>query len=382
VIRPGRANADSSGPSVGARTIALIASTAGIYLRPLGVLRGEAARDAVEAGFALPLGDPDGGFTAAEIWQRAAGRVERCTLPVAELASWARRRGQAVEAALSRRLAAATQPCSWPRSLPDRRPLIMGVVNVTPDSFSDGGRFLEPALAIAHGHRLHAEGADIVDVGGESTRPGAAPVPAAEEMRRVLPVIEALAASGIVVSIDSRNAAVMRAAIAAGARMINDVSALSHDPASLEVAGGSDCPVVLMHSQGEPPTMQRQPTYACAPLDVFDHLEQRILAWVARGFERDRLLIDPGIGFGKTLAHNVEILSRLGLFLGLGVPILLGVSRKSFLARLAEDAPPSERLPGSLAAALAGVMQGIAVVRVHDVAATRQCVRIWQALSC
>jgi dihydropteroate synthase len=258
----------------------------------------------------------------------------------------------------------------------------MGVVNVTPDSFSDGGRFLEPAFAIAHGHRLHAEGADIVDVGGESTRPGAAPVPAAEEMRRVLPVIEALAASGILVSIDSRNAAVMRAALAAGARMINDVSALGHDPATLEVAGASDCPVVLMHSQGEPATMQRQPTYACAALDVFDHLEQRMLAWTARGFDRDRLLIDPGIGFGKTVAHNVEILSRLGLYLGLGAPILLGVSRKSFLARLAGDAPPSERLPGSLAAALAGVMQGIAVVRVHDVAATRQCLQIWQALSC
>jgi dihydropteroate synthase len=346
------------------------------------MLQGEAAHTAVAAGFALPLGGPGGAFTAGEIWLRSGDRVERRALPVRELATWAKSRGAALEAALGRRLAALIGPRSWPPGLPDRRPLIMGVLNVTPDSFSDGGRFLEPAAAIAQGHRLHAEGADIVDVGGESTRPGAAPVSAAEQLRRVLPVIEALAASGVLVSIDTRNATVMRAAIAAGAAMINDVSALGHDPDSLEVAGASGCPVVLMHSQGEPATMQRQPTYGCAPLEVFDALEQRILAWVASGFDRQCVLIDPGIGFGKTLAHNVEILSRLGLYLGLGTPILLGVSRKSFLARLAEPAPPSERLPGSLAAALAGLMQGIAVIRVHDVAATRQCVQIWQALAC
>jgi dihydropteroate synthase len=258
----------------------------------------------------------------------------------------------------------------------------MGVVNVTPDSFSDGGRFLEPAAAIAHGRKLHAEGAEIVDIGGESTRPGAAPVSAEDEIRRVLPVVEALAASGILVSIDSRKAKVVRAALAAGARMINDISALRHDPESLEVAGASGCPVVLMHSQGEPATMQQRPTYAAASLDVFDHLEERILAWVAGGYDRRRLLVDPGIGFGKTVAHNVEILSRLGLYLGLGSPMLLGVSRKSFIARLAEDAPASERLPGSLAAALAGIAQGVTIVRVHDVAATRQCLRIWQSLMC
>ncbi len=258
----------------------------------------------------------------------------------------------------------------------------MGVVNVTPDSFSDGGRFLEPAAAIAHGLELHAEGADILDVGGESTRPGAAPVSAGEEIGRVLPVVEALAASGVLVSIDSRKAAVMRAAVAAGAAMINDVTALRHDPDSLEVAGASGCLVVLMHSQGEPATMQRQPTYLAAPLDVFDHLEQRTLAWTAAGFDRERLLIDPGIGFGKTVAHNVEILSRLGLYLGLGRPIVLGVSRKSFIARLAEEVPSCGRLPGSLAAAVAGVAQGVTVLRVHDVAATRQCLRIWQALLC
>jgi dihydropteroate synthase len=357
-------------------------SSARIYLRPLGLVHADVARLAVEGGFALPLGDRDVAFTAAEIWLRSGDRIERCTLPATEIPAWAKRRGGPVETALERRLAALTEPSGWPEGLPDRRPLIMGVVNVTPDSFSDGGRFLEPAMAIAHGQRLHAEGADIVDVGGESTRPGAAPVSSEDEIRRVLPVVEALAASGILVSIDSRKAHVVRTALAAGARMINDVSALRHDPESLEVAGASGCPVVLMHSQGEPATMQRQPTYVSAPLDVFDHLERRIAVWVGRGFERRRLLIDPGIGFGKTLAHNVAILSRLGLYLGLGTPILLGVSRKSFIARLADEAPASERLPGSLAAALAGVAQGVAIVRVHDVAATRQCLRIWQSLLC
>ena len=254
-------------------------------------------------------------------------------MPIPELAGWARRQGEAIEAALDQRLAAVAEPSGWPEGLPDHPPRIMGVVNVTPDSFSDGGCFLDPARAIAHGRRLQAEGADIIDVGGEFTRPGAAPVSAEEEIRRVLPVVEGLAASGILVSIDSRKAAVMRAAIAAGAGMINDVSALRHDPDSLEVAGASGCPVVMMHSQGEPATMQRQPTYASVALDVFDHLEQRVEAWVAAGFDRRRLLVDPGIGFGKTVAHNVEILSQLGLFLGLGRPIC-----SEYLARVSSPA--------------------------------------------
>ena len=277
-----------------------------------------------------------------------------------ELEAWSRRAGAEVEAAVARRLRHLTEPPRLPSALPGHGPLIMGVINVTPDSFSDGGQFLDPDRAIAEGHAQRAAGADIVDVGGESTRPGAAEISAAEEIRRVVPVIGALAKSGILVSIDSRKAEVMEAAIAAGAGMINDISALRHDPDSLRVAGASGLPVVLMHSQGEPATMQREPSYACAPLDVFDHLERRIEAWVEGGFARERLLIDPGIGFGKTVAHNIEILRRLGLYLGLGRPLLLGVSRKSFIARLGGDAPPSERLPGSLAAALAGLARGAA----------------------
>jgi dihydropteroate synthase len=357
-----------------------MAATASLYLRPLGIVRGDLARSAVAGGWALPLGSQRAAFTAAELWLRDGPGIERTALGVGELVGWARRRGPAIEAALARRLEHLSSP-SLPAGLPDHhRPLIMGVVNVTPDSFSDGGRFLAPADAIAQGLEQHAAGADLVDVGGESTRPGAAPVPADEEIGRVVPVIEALAAHGVLVSIDTRKAVVMRAAIAAGARMINDITALRHDPDSLAVAGESGLPVVLMHSRGEPATMQQRPRYACVLLDVFDHLEQRSAAWVAAGFERRRLLVDPGIGFGKSVAHNLELLRRLGLYLGLGVPLLLGVSRKSFIARLAGQAPASERLPGSLAAALAGVAQGVAMLRVHDVAATRQALRLWQAL--
>ena len=360
------------------------AATARIYLRPLGLLHGDPASRAVAAGWALPVGTDGAAFTAGEVWLRSGDRIERASLPVGELRSWAKRAGGELEAALERRLRHVIGPAARPAGLPpgpaERGPWIMGVVNVTPDSFSDGGQFLDPALAIAEGRKQRADGADIVDIGGESTRPGAAAVTAEKEIRRVVPVVEALAQSGILVSIDTRKASVMQAAIAAGAGMINDISALRHDPDSLSVAGASGLPVVLMHSQGEPATMQRQPTYACAALDVFDHLEERIDVWVAAGFDRDRLLIDPGIGFGKTVAHNVEILSRLGLYLGLGRPLLLGVSRKSFIARLSGDEPASERLPGSLAAALAGLKEGVAVLRVHDVAGTAQALRIWQAL--
>ena len=331
-------------------------------------------------GWALPLGGSTTAFTTAEVLIRHDGRIERTTLAVAGLAGWAGSQGGALAAALGQRLAALAAAPAWPAGLPERRPLIMGVLNVTPDSFSDGGRFLAPAAAIAEGRAQLAAGADIVDVGGESTRPGALPVAAEDEIARVEAVVAALAADGALVSIDTRKAAVMQRAVAAGARMINDVTALRHDPDSLRVAGESGLPVVLMHSRGEPATMQQRPSYECAPLDVFDHLAARIAAWTAAGFPRERLLIDPGIGFGKSLAHNLEILSQLGLVLGLGVPLLLGVSRKSFIARLAGETPAPERLPGSLAAALAGVAQGVVVVRVHDVAATRQALQVWQAL--
>jgi dihydropteroate synthase len=353
---------------------------AATYIRPLGLIAGEAARDGVASGWALPLGGGPAAFAACEIWSRGAEGNSRAVLPAAGLASWLDRQPGEERARASRLRDRLLAPPSWPAGLPQRRPLIMGVVNVTPDSFSDGGQFAAPDAAIEHGLRLRAEGADIIDVGGESTRPGADPVDADEEIGRVIPVVAALARAGVPVAIDTRKAAVMRAAVAAGADMINDISALRHDPESLAAAGASGVPVVLMHSQGEPATMQVQPTYDIAALDVFDHLAARVQAWTDAGFERSRLLIDPGIGFGKTAEHNLEILSQLGLYLGMGLPLLVGVSRKAFIGRIAGGAPPLQRLPGSLAAALYGAAAGAAVLRVHDVAATQQAVAVWQAI--
>jgi dihydropteroate synthase len=251
----------------------------------------------------------------------------------------------------------------------------MGVLNVTPDSFSDGSEFLSTEAAIAHGRAL---GADILDVGAESTRPGAAEVPVDEELRRLLPVVEALAAA-TPVSVDTRKAVVMRAALCAGARIVNDVSALTHDPGALEAAQGAAA-VVLMHSPGPPETMQGLARYDDALLDVYDALAGRIAACEAAGLPRERLIADPGIGFGKTAEHNLALLRGLSLFHGLGVPLLVGLSRKSFIGRLSADEPPKARLPGSLAGALWAASQGAQLLRVHDVAETRQALALWTAL--
>jgi dihydropteroate synthase len=261
------------------------------------------------------------------------------------------------------------------------RPLLMGIVNVTPDSFSDGGRYIVPDIAIAHGRSLAAQGADIIDVGGESTRPGAAPVPVEEEIARVIPVVRALAADGLTVSVDTRNAPVMRAALDAGARIINDVTALTHDPDSLAVAAASRAGIILMHIQGEPATMQAAPTYEDVLREVYDWLEERLRACRAAGIPDERLCVDPGIGFGKTVAHNCAILANLERFRGLGVPLLLGVSRKRFIAALGRGESAAERLPGSLAAALAGLARGAQILRVHDVAETAQAVAVWRAIN-
>jgi dihydropteroate synthase len=260
------------------------------------------------------------------------------------------------------------------------RPRIMGIVNVTPDSFSDGGRWLDAEAAVAHGLRLEAEGADILDIGGESTRPGAEPIGADEELRRVIPVIAALAKRArALISVDTRHAAVMRRAADAGAAIINDVAALGHDPDAVGVAAEAGLPVVLMHAQGDPRTMQLDPRYEDVVLDVYDWLAARVAACVAAGIPRERIVVDPGIGFGKTVDHNLALIAGLGTLHGLGCPILLGASRKGFIGRLAGGVPAGERLPGSLAAALVAAAQGVQILRVHDVAATRQALTVWEA---
>lgn len=259
-------------------------------------------------------------------------------------------------------------------------PILMGIVNVTPDSFSDGGRYLASEAAIAHGLKLRAEGAQILDIGGESTRPGAAPVSVEEEIARVVPVIEGLAECGARLSVDTRNAATMRAACAAGAGMINDISALTHDPDALAVAAGSGAYICLMHMQGEPQTMQAAPSYEDVFAEVYNYLDERINACKRAGINRDRLVIDPGIGFGKSLEHNLILLNRLGDFKSLGVPLLLGASRKRFIESLCPDTPVEGRLPGSLAACLAAYTQGIRAFRVHDVAETAQAFTVYRAM--
>ena len=336
------------------------------YIRPVGRLTGATAAAAVAAGQALPSGRPGEAYSHVEFLKRRdGGGAERSLHPATALAAEALLRLTAPRAA-------------WAGFALDR-PLVMGIVNVTPDSFSDGGAYLDPSAAIAHGRALRAAGADVLDIGGESTRPGAEPVGPEEEAARVVPVIRALADEGAVVSVDTRRSSVMAAALEAGARIINDVTALS-DEGALALVAKRRAPVVLMHMQGEPRTMQQAPRYDVPILDLFDYFEARLAACAAAGLERSQVLIDPGIGFGKNLAHNVELLRDLALLRGTGCGILLGVSRKSFLGRLAGVESTAERLPASLIAGLEGVRNGADVLRVHDVAETVQALRVQAAL--
>ncbi|MEM7547323.1 MAG: dihydropteroate synthase [Pseudomonadota bacterium] len=263
------------------------------------------------------------------------------------------------------------------------RPLLMAVLNVTPDSFSDGGTDADMDEAVARGMALAAAGADFIDIGGESTRPGADQVSIGQEQDRVLPVIEGLRAAGlrVPISIDTRNAATARAAMAAGAGLFNDISALTHDPDSLATAAELRMPVCLMHAQGDPKTMQADPRYDDVVLDVHDWLGARVEACVAAGIPKSRIIVDPGIGFGKTLAHNLRLISHLSVFHGLGCAVMLGASRKRFIGTLTGVEHAAERGAGSVGAAIAGAAQGAQILRVHDVAMTRQALLIWSAAS-
>ena len=259
------------------------------------------------------------------------------------------------------------------------RPRVMGIVNVTPDSFSDGGEHFDAQRAIAHGLALAQEGADILDVGGESTRPGAQPVSAEDEIARVVPVIEALIAqTALPVSVDTSKPAVMRAAVAAGAGLINDVRALREDGA-LDAAAALRVPVCLMHMQGDPRTMQDAPHYDDVVAEVKRFLADRILSCEFAGIDKKRLLVDPGFGFGKTLEHNLALLRELKQFTGLGVPLLVGLSRKGMIGALTGRESPKDRVAGSVAAALIAVQRGATFVRVHDVRATRDALAVLEA---
>lgn len=271
-------------------------------------------------------------------------------------------------------------PPAWAGLTLDRT-RVMGILNVTADSFSDGGRYAGTHAAIEAGLRMAEQGADIVDVGGESTRPGAPSVPPEEEQARTIPVIRALAKAGLCVSIDTRNALTMSAALDAGARIVNDVTALTHDPNALTLVAARACPVVLMHMRGTPATMNSHARYEDVAAEVSTELSERLNAALLAGIAPEAIALDPGVGFAKLAEHSIAILRGLPRLTRLGRPLLVGVSRKSFIGRLSAEPDPSRRLPGSLAAALFGVQQGASILRVHDVVETVQALAIWHSLS-
>jgi dihydropteroate synthase len=348
------------------------------YLRPTGFLDAPFGLD----GQVARLSGGMSWFSAVEIVEMDGHRRAALELvPVARIDDALERLGPEAERAW-RNLTSPRPPLPLgARTVRLDQPQIAGILNITPDSFSDRGRFEAPDAAAEAGFALAAAGAAIVDVGGESTRPGAQPVWEGDEVERVLPVIGRLAGGGTAVSIDTRKASVMEAALGAGAALVNDVSALTFDERSAAVVAAAQCPVVLMHHQGPPETMQQAPSYDRPVLfAVYDWLEERIAAADAAGVARDRIIVDPGIGFGKTVQHNLQLMNGLALFHGLGCPVMVGASRKRMIGALSGEAPADARLPGSLALALKGAEQGVHLLRVHDVPETVQALRIWRGM--
>ncbi len=330
-----------------------------IYVRPL-VQTGAARPDD-----ALPLAGGWCWFTHVELLERgAAPRISAVTDVPADM------------------LRPLTKPCADWAGLSMATPRLMGILNVTPDSFSDGGQLTDTAAALARA-RAMADEVDILDIGGESTRPGAVEVAEDEEIRRTVPLIAALRAGGIgnPISIDTRKAAVAKAALEAGAVIVNDVSGLTHDPAMASQAASVHAPVVIMHSLGTPVAKHDNPHYDDVLLDIYDALAVRIAAAVAAGIDRENIAIDPGIGFGKTRAHDLDLLRGIAIFHGLGVPILLGVSRKRIIGTISGERDTKRRAPGSIAVGLAAIAQGVQILRVHDTAETAQALSLWRAVT-
>lgn len=350
----------------------------GFVLRPIGLVGGRAAGAARAAG-ALPLAGGPLAFLAVEIAWRTETGVRRRVASIATLRRRIAGRGEGALAALLAKLDRLARPRAAFAGLPLGRPLLMGVVNVTPDSFSDGRSLATVEEAVRYGISLADQGADILDVGGESTRPGAGPVSAPEQIRRTREVVAALAQRGLTVSIDTREPAVMAAALGAGARIVNDVGALIA-PGATESVRRANASAVIVHMHGTPATMQEAPAYEDAALDVLDRLTELTARCVAAGLSEERLAVDPGIGFGKTGRHNAELLDRLALLHGIGPAVLVGASRKGWVGAL-EAFPPQERLGGSLAAGLAALDRGAQILRVHDVAETARARIGWLALN-
>jgi dihydropteroate synthase len=337
-------------------------------IEPLGLLDGRAADAAVAAGRGFCFAGRPAAFTLARLIDTDA-EVDR-VVPAPDVPpEWRRELDRLVQG----------RP-AW-AGLPAGRAAVMGILNVTPDSFSDGGERLDTERAIEAGREMAQAGADLLDIGGESTRPGSQPTSPETEQARILPVIRALAGAGVPISVDTRNAATMARALDAGASIVNDVSALAHDSRAAALLAERGCPVVLMHMRGEPATMASLAQYRDVALEVTQELAARAAAAERAGIPRERIALDPGIGFAKNGAQNHELLQRLPLLLNLGCPILVGLSRKRFLRHLTRELTPRQREPGSLAGALYALARGAAVLRVHDVAHTVQAVRVWEGLS-
>ncbi len=331
-------------------------------------------RPVISSGGSKPLAGGQASFDFVDVVQAGAGGHRVCRMNVDNLLDNADDRNTAAQI-----IDNLTQPRTAFAGLTMTATAIMGILNVTPDSFSDGGQHSAPALAVAAGRAMVKAGADIIDIGGESTRPGAIPITRNQELARVLPPLNGLRQCGAVLSIDTRHAEVMDRAAAAGAGIINDVAGLRGEGA-LQAAARTGCHVVIMHMQGTPETMQHDPKYDFAPVEIYSFLESRIAAAIAAGIPRSKISVDPGFGFGKTLHHNLQLVNWLTMMHGLGVPLLFGASRKSSIAKLSSGEPADQRLPGSLGLAMAAVRQGVQMLRVHDVAETAQALAVERAL--
>jgi dihydropteroate synthase len=344
-----------------------------LYLRPIHFIESPQQHDGASARLAGTMV----WFCGVELIEIADGVKKRSIVPVAE----AHRLPEAAQKTYANLISPRAPLQLGARTIRLDQPQVMGILNVTPDSFSDGGKHGDDAEAIAAaGVAMAAAGASIIDVGGESTRPGAPLVWEGDEIKRVEPVIQRLANAGTAVSVDTRKAAVMRAALAAGAAMVNDVSALLYDDQAPAVVQATDCPVVLMHAASQSSDPHKGDGYADVLLDVYDWLEARVAAVEAAGIARDRILIDPGIGFGKSLTDNLTLINNLSLYHGIGCPILFGASRKRMIGALSNEASADARLGGSLFLAMKAVEQGAHIIRVHDVPETVQAVQVWRGL--
>ena len=351
---------------------AAIAQDARLYVEPIGI--------SLEAPGGRPLAGGPLRFNRVRVSAKTGGEVLTAAAGLGCARRWAAKLGPPHDRAFEQSLERLIAPRPALPGTRPHRPLLMGIVNVTPDSFSDGGEHFAAEAAIARAHQLADDGADILDIGGESTRPGASEVDAVEEWRRVGPVLHGLRALALPLSIDSRHAPVIGQALNAGAGIVNDVSGFRHQPLGLALALSAGATIVLMHSRGAPGNMRHLTHYQDVALDVYDDLATLLRQAVAAGVQRERIVLDPGIGFAKTPEQNFELLRRLALFHALGQPLMVGASRKSFLGALSDGAPPKGRVAASLATAIFAAAQGAHVLRVHDVRETRQALAAWRVL--